>query len=161
MQLRLGPGGGLYVILPNTSTTQQRAAPSNPAVIDETSSRPQSQPTMHECNCGPTCQCVGCISHPFNRATRDYVRSAYEDISFSPDLRASSSTGYCTAGNESSPVGISDAQINVDSAAGEVEHEVSLPPDDFFYVNYRISGELCLENTEICPCDNNNEDAAR
>lgn len=33
--------------------------------------------TLHECNCGDSCQCIGCAAHPYNSATQDYVRSAW------------------------------------------------------------------------------------
>lgn len=34
---------------------------------------------LHDCSCGPMCQCIGCISHPFNDATRQLISSVYED----------------------------------------------------------------------------------
>ncbi|KAG5983556.1 hypothetical protein E4U55_007891 [Claviceps digitariae] len=33
--------------------------------------------TSHHCSCGDTCQCIGCAAHPYNEATQDYVRSAW------------------------------------------------------------------------------------
>ncbi|KAI1339598.1 hypothetical protein F5Y15DRAFT_78518 [Xylariaceae sp. FL0016] len=32
---------------------------------------------LHECHCGPGCQCLGCVDHPFNSATEAYVQSAF------------------------------------------------------------------------------------
>jgi len=31
----------------------------------------------HQCTCGPGCQCLGCLVHPFNDQTYQYVNSAY------------------------------------------------------------------------------------
>ncbi|PKS11536.1 hypothetical protein jhhlp_003301 [Lomentospora prolificans] len=33
--------------------------------------------TSHICTCGDGCQCVGCAAHPYNDATQNYVRSAW------------------------------------------------------------------------------------
>ncbi len=30
------------------------------------------------CNCGPACQCIGCIVHPMNQATQDYITSTWQ-----------------------------------------------------------------------------------
>ena len=32
----------------------------------------------HECNCGPGCQCVGCLAHPFNQEMLQYVGGAWD-----------------------------------------------------------------------------------
>ncbi|KAB5518835.1 copper fist DNA binding domain-containing protein [Coniochaeta sp. 2T2.1] len=34
--------------------------------------------TSHECSCGPGCQCVGCLAHPFNSQTLEYVGAAWD-----------------------------------------------------------------------------------
>ncbi|KAF7544551.1 hypothetical protein G7046_g9762 [Stylonectria norvegica] len=36
--------------------------------------------TSHQCSCGEACQCVGCAAHPYNEATKTYVRSAWESM---------------------------------------------------------------------------------
>lgn len=33
--------------------------------------------TSHICTCGDGCQCVGCAAHPYNDATQNYVKSAW------------------------------------------------------------------------------------
>ncbi|OIW25123.1 hypothetical protein CONLIGDRAFT_684995 [Coniochaeta ligniaria NRRL 30616] len=40
--------------------------------------------TSHECSCGPGCQCEGCLAHPFNTPTQQYISSAYADDIGSP-----------------------------------------------------------------------------
>ncbi|KAK6841009.1 hypothetical protein PG989_005647 [Apiospora arundinis] len=37
------------------------------------------------CNCGPSCPCVGCVVHPYNSATEDFVFSAYQNLVDFPD----------------------------------------------------------------------------
>ncbi|KAG5929622.1 hypothetical protein E4U42_005212 [Claviceps africana] len=36
--------------------------------------------TSYQCSCGSTCQCIGCAAHPYNEATQDYVRSAWNSM---------------------------------------------------------------------------------
>ena len=36
--------------------------------------------TSHVCTCGDGCQCVGCAAHPYNDATQNYVRSAWNSM---------------------------------------------------------------------------------
>ncbi|KAK0382739.1 hypothetical protein NLU13_9835 [Sarocladium strictum] len=36
--------------------------------------------TTHQCGCGDGCQCVGCAAHPYNEATQNYVRSAWNSM---------------------------------------------------------------------------------
>ncbi|KAH6894249.1 hypothetical protein B0T10DRAFT_456492 [Thelonectria olida] len=41
---------------------------------------PSTSGTSHQCSCGASCQCVGCAAHPYNEATQNYVRSAWESM---------------------------------------------------------------------------------
>ena len=36
--------------------------------------------SSHVCTCGDGCQCIGCAAHPYNDATQDYVRSAWNSM---------------------------------------------------------------------------------
>ncbi|SPO05021.1 related to putative copper-activated transcription factor [Cephalotrichum gorgonifer] len=36
--------------------------------------------SSHVCTCGSSCQCVGCAAHPYNEATQNYVRSAWNSM---------------------------------------------------------------------------------
>ncbi|KAG6016972.1 hypothetical protein E4U43_002633 [Claviceps pusilla] len=40
--------------------------------------------TSHHCSCGDACQCIGCAAHPYNEATQDYVRSAWNSMKEEP-----------------------------------------------------------------------------
>lgn len=42
--------------------------------------------TSHECTCGPGCQCVGCLAHPYNSQTIQYVQDAYSDYSMASPI---------------------------------------------------------------------------
>lgn len=84
-----GTGGGpVYVVQPtqpapvNMPPPQEFPRAPNPSMQAITvpmggcASDTTGLGTLHECNCGPGCQCLGCIAHPFNDATREYIRSA-------------------------------------------------------------------------------------
>lgn len=36
--------------------------------------------SSHVCTCGDGCQCIGCAAHPYNNATQNYVRSAWNSM---------------------------------------------------------------------------------
>jgi hypothetical protein len=126
--------------------------------------------TFHTCGCGNTCQCIGCVAHPYNAATQDYVRSAYNmahgsSTSVTTDYINGHNNGTAlppiadpsgahTNGNgrrhsngeeHSPPV----AETPSDSSTAE---EQTLPASDYFFVNYPFSSEVCGGNTNSCPC---------
>lgn len=81
--------------------------------------------TIHECNCGPGCQCIGCIAHPYNDATQDYIRSAqnaFEDF-------GSPFQGMSEIDPAAVPTTQSIANLSLSP-------EQILAPEDFFFVDY-------------------------
>lgn len=92
--------------------------------------------TSHECSCGPGCQCVGCLAHPFNPQTLQYVGGAWDydiDIPYGTngaDKHNSSSPG--TVNDNSAPI----AHTNGNGTNGHapnggqqaVNHDVDSPP---------------------------------
>lgn len=125
----------------------------------------------HECSCGDGCQCVGCAAHPYNEATQDYVRSAWN--SMAEDAKkgqaftngANGTNGHIAAANgTSTPNGATTPILNShegtlsptapqtpsDAASGTTE-EQTLSASDFFFVSYPF-GETCEGETSSCPC---------
>lgn len=47
--------------------------------------------TSHQCGCGEGCQCVGCAAHPYNEATQNYVRSAWNSMMEEPQTPVAAS----------------------------------------------------------------------
>jgi hypothetical protein len=126
--------------------------------------------TLHTCACGHKCQCIGCAAHPYNTATTNYIRSAYnwapgpstpattEYKNGNNDCNASPPTtdpsGPYTSGNgrhhsngveHSPPV----AETPSDSSVAE---EQTLLASDYFFVNYPFSTDGCGGDTNSCPC---------
>jgi hypothetical protein len=82
---------------------------------------------IHECHCGPGCQCIGCISHPFNDATREYIQSAqnaFEDFGQSFSAMSELDTPTVPTTQAISNLTLSPEQI--------------LAPEDFFFVDYSM-----------------------
>ena len=123
--------------------------------------------TLHTCNCGDACQCIGCAAHPYNDATRNCVRSVYV-MSLEPSTSVASEfingqtngatfpSSTCphvngngrmrNSGEEASPP---LADTSSDSSATE---EQILPASDYFFVNYPFSSDGCGGDTNSCPC---------
>ncbi|RKF61658.1 putative copper fist dna binding domain-containing protein [Erysiphe neolycopersici] len=108
---------------------------------------PEVRSYFKSCNCGDTCQCVGCVSHPYNDATQDYVRSAWQTIS----LEGTSSEAYTNGGQASHEDQSAESQQNIEnksvsnpptpcSSNGE---EQNLPENNFLFVNYSFPSEVC------------------
>ncbi|KAG6039542.1 hypothetical protein E4U41_002470 [Claviceps citrina] len=67
--MAFGPnGGGQPFGMAGPFAAQQQQTPTTPN---------GSSWTSHQCSCGDACQCIGCAAHPYNDATQDYVRSAW------------------------------------------------------------------------------------
>ncbi|TVY45260.1 Protein GRISEA [Lachnellula occidentalis] len=121
---------------------------------------PGSMDTVHTCNCGDTCQCIGCAAHPYNDATQSYVHSAWASMSMDQPSEA-----YA---NPQTPIPATNGSIpvqpqNVDQMSSPNVHtpssttsgngeEQSLSASDFFFVNYPFSDDSCGGDTMSCPC---------
>lgn len=114
--------------------------------------------TVHTCNCGDKCQCIGCAAHPYNDATQNYVRSAYtsmsEDLSSKEPYTNGSSSSSAKAidvnGSRGSEAMTSPTANTPSSATSTNGDEQNLSAADFFFVNY--SFPECGGDTESCPC---------
>lgn len=110
---------------------------------------------MHMCSCGDGCECVGCVAHPYNNATRDTVRSVWsmmDDSSSTSSTRTATVTTTLpaqTTVDSTSP----SQQVFTPSASdtsGVSDDQVSLPAGDFLFVSYSVMG--CDGEGLTCPC---------
>ncbi|KAK0115417.1 hypothetical protein ONS96_013873 [Cadophora gregata f. sp. sojae] len=126
--------------------------------------------TVHTCGCGDGCQCVGCAAHPYNDATQDYVRSAYnlsmEHVNNEPYTNGHHPTNSNGAINGNGSVngnGVPTTQPVADTVASPTAHtpssttsangeEQNYSAADFFFVSYPFSGDGCGGDTQSCPC---------
>ncbi|KAI6083243.1 hypothetical protein F4821DRAFT_195042 [Hypoxylon rubiginosum] len=105
--------------------------------------------TNHDCRCGPGCECLGCVSHPFNETTLQYIRDTMvmhnDYVSGKVDL----SNGLMDPPLAGSKISPSPAQspTDTDSPNGG---ETNLPDDRFLFVNYPDPC-MCGDN---CSCVN-------
>lgn len=103
----------------------------------------------HECTCGAGCQCLGCLAHPFNDQTLQYVNNAYNGTSANGGV-GSGSSGTPTRNGNTAPAS-PDSQAASDGSAAN--NEQSLSTADYFFVNIplRMDGG-CLGSMDFCPC---------
>ncbi|POR31484.1 Protein GRISEA [Tolypocladium paradoxum] len=139
-------------------------------------STPNGTPwTSHQCTCGDSCQCVGCAAHPYNEATQNYVRSAWNTMAEDrPKVQAHTNglgndvNGNASSSHERSASRMSDGvttpvtaraegtvsptapQTPSDAASG-ISEEQTLSANDFFFVSYPF-GDACAGDTASCPC---------
>lgn len=70
----------------------------------------------HTCTCGPSCQCVFCLAHPYNATTRDRVQTLAhllpDDPEYSPKSPAQSSFFHSIEGSPRAVTGSNAMQIN-------------------------------------------------
>lgn len=122
--------------------------------------------TSHQCTCGEGCQCVGCAAHPYNDATQEYVRSAWNSMmedqtqnnrgfvngshheSSTNNTPNDSTTGTTTQvdGN-----GTATGPHTPSDAASSMNEEQTLSANDFFFVSYSL-GDACAGDGASCPC---------
>ncbi|KAI1502168.1 hypothetical protein F5X99DRAFT_169255 [Biscogniauxia marginata] len=123
--------------------------------------------TMHECTCGPGCQCVGCTAHPFNEATQDYVRSAMDSQYVTSPANEEYVKSIAEARN-SIPITIPTATLppvgdgpsptsettSSDTVTGPCLEDQTLSPENFFFVQYDVEkmGLGCDGKSNSCPC---------
>ncbi|KAF3358692.1 AMP deaminase [Verticillium dahliae VDG1] len=147
-----------------------------PMVYGQNASPVNGMGTSHECTCGDGCQCVGCAAHPYNNATQDYVRSAWQSM-VEDSYQHSNGHGLHVAngsdganganGTNGHADGINGASDLPPSRDGEVSGSPTAPQtpsdatsgvgeelsaNDFFFVNYPFGGDSCSGETAFCPC---------
>ncbi|KAJ4263879.1 hypothetical protein NW762_005916 [Fusarium torreyae] len=123
--------------------------------------------TSHQCSCGASCECVGCAAHPYNEATQNYVRSAWQSMMDAGYTHVNGhGNGEIPATNGHSvnastavvpPVGSAEGTVSPvapqtpSEAASGVSDEQALSANDFFFVSYPF-GDSCAGEESSCPC---------
>ncbi|KAI5464693.1 hypothetical protein BGZ63DRAFT_412215 [Mariannaea sp. PMI_226] len=133
--------------------------------------QPQTVPhptpgTSHQCSCGASCQCVGCAAHPYNEATQNYVRSAWQSMmddaqhhTHVNDLGMNEATTQRESSDPPATPVVAPVEGTISPAAPQtpseaasgMSEEQTLSASDFFFVNYPF-GDSCAGDTASCPC---------
>lgn len=117
--------------------------------------------TVHSCSCGDSCQCIGCAAHPYNNATQEYVRSAWEAMAFEQQTGmdtypSGDSLPSATIQGDSIFTPTNDTSSSISSPHGTSTisgAEESLSAADFFFVNYQFANnDECGGDNMSCPC---------
>ncbi|KAJ3512269.1 hypothetical protein NM208_g15345 [Fusarium decemcellulare] len=128
--------------------------------------------TSHQCSCGASCQCIGCAAHPYNEATQNYVKSAWEsmmdDSQRAPPhanggytqanghgradiatTNGSNGTTVVTVGPVEGTVSPVAPQTPSEAASG-LSEEQALSANDFFFVSYPFGDSLYGHSLTDC-----------
>jgi hypothetical protein len=156
-------------------STMNYSQPPNPSAVDMRATMPlpifgtpeTSAGTTHQCTCGDGCQCVGCASHPYNEATQNYVRSAWNSMmedgqnGHKPYINGNGDASREVSGHGSSngvdPAFKSQGDGTISPPAPQTPSDVAsndeqtLSASDFFFVTYPF-GDSCAGETASCPC---------
>ncbi|KAF4454562.1 hypothetical protein F53441_2951 [Fusarium austroafricanum] len=123
--------------------------------------------TSHQCSCGASCECVGCAAHPYNEATQNYVRSAWQsmmDTGYTQanghgngEIPATNGHSVNTSTTAVPPIGSAEGTVSPvapqtpSEAASGISEEQALSANDFFFVSYPF-GDSCAGEEASCPC---------
>ncbi|KAI8174420.1 grisea protein [Colletotrichum sp. SAR 10_76] len=134
--------------------------------VPEGTNLAMDESTSHMCSCGDGCQCVGCAAHPYNDATQDYVRSAWNSMMEDGYAATNGGTngthganGHSEATTNGAGVRGVEKHTNGESggsppapqtpsdAASGLSEEQALSASDFFFVTYPFDGDGCAGET--------------
>lgn len=100
---------------------------------------------MHDCSCGPDCQCMFCAVHPYNAPTRDRVQSLadllpIDDASHSSRSRPQSSYGSISHSPEDAEAeaGTYDPRIHGNSPVSSIMQSTPLTQQDPSSNNFQV-----------------------
>ncbi|KAK3945597.1 hypothetical protein QBC46DRAFT_371147 [Diplogelasinospora grovesii] len=110
--------------------------------------------TTHQCVCGPGCQCIGCLAHPFNDQMYQYISNAYsESDTGSNNATPAPAAGCCSSTQAHNPTQgtapDSPPQAQTPSDASALSEEQALPTGDFVFFEFPIA---CGGDVVYCPC---------
>ncbi len=146
-----------------------------PAAMQQTYSAEQQNSVVaedfsHMCSCGDDCECIGCVAHPYNNATRNTVQAVWSMIDDASSTASSATTATATVATAATLTsGVSPQQLGgsgssgggggggADSGFSQVPTpsdtsgvSEELPATDFLFVSYSVIG--CDGEGLTCPC---------
>lgn len=104
----------------------------------------------HDCTCGPTCQCVFCVAHPYNGPTRDRVQSLADLLSddgvYSPETHLSPYGSPFHSPAESSNIPSTNHRMQIE----DILHPSDLPPTrELSSSSYGVGGHSAMPNGSL------------
>jgi hypothetical protein len=109
----------------------------------------------HDCHCGPGCECLGCLEHPYNSNTTNTMKSLYE---LQDENHSAPSDGFDSIANSisahsavegDSPLAAHTPNSDTHSNGFSTREEQMLSADNYYWVNYPIG---CEGEEESCGC---------
>jgi hypothetical protein len=99
-------------------------------LMDATTHELPKDSCNNECMCGDGCECLGCTAHPYNNATKNYVKSTLQDIDEDQPSPFSNSSGHSRGNSVHLPQLHDDVITNGGIRPGS-GHETYSPLPDF------------------------------
>lgn len=104
----------------------------------------------HNCTCGPTCQCVFCVAHPYNGPTRDRVQCLADLLSddgvYSPESHLSPYGSPFQSPADSSNIPSTNHRMQIE----DILHPSDLPPSrEFSSSSYGAGGHSAMPNGSL------------
>ncbi|CAK7265338.1 hypothetical protein SEPCBS119000_001461 [Sporothrix epigloea] len=125
----------------------------NGTILDGNGDSDTAQHDSHMCSCGDGCECVGCLVHPYNNATRSTVQSMWSLMDDASSTASSARTATATPSMRT-PLMSQQQQgeqgFTPSDTSGASDDELILPAGDFLFVSYPIMG--CDGEGMTCPC---------
>ncbi|KAH8666359.1 hypothetical protein BX600DRAFT_435766 [Xylariales sp. PMI_506] len=115
--------------------------------------------SIHQCECGPGCECIGCAAHPYNNATQEYVRNAWQSQAFIAQSESLDGIAngkpviYATTNGGDSPPTIPTPTSDTPPGGLSGDEDFTMnefPSNEFFHVNYQWT--TCAGDQSVCPC---------
>ncbi|KAI1387711.1 uncharacterized protein F4822DRAFT_290487 [Hypoxylon trugodes] len=106
--------------------------------------------TSHVCNCGPDCDCLGCLAHPYNQATCEYIREvmAFQETNVNGKIDSGNSIPDPPLAVSETPPAPAQTPSDTDSPGG---NDQNLSPSEFLFVDYGSGMCGCGDD---CACVN-------
>ena len=104
----------------------------------------------HNCTCGPTCQCIFCVAHPYNGPTRDRVQCLADLLSndgvYSPETHLSPYGSPFQSPVESSNIPSTNQRMQIE----DILHPSELPRSrEFSSSGYGAGGHPAMPNGSL------------
>ena len=150
----LQPSTWMANVRTNIHTAQ--SVPDSAPTLPYAPTLPGMSETIHTCGCGDECQCIGCAAHPYNEATKQYVRNAMSEQEVRPEAYINRTTPINgnDAGIQPQGIDTSSPTTQTPSSTTSVngEGDQILDGEEFLFVNYNFDGEGCDGDIQSCPC---------
>lgn len=115
----------------------------------DVSFRPVSNSNSHNCNCGDTCECLGCATHPYNATTQQFAKEAYM---YSNQAVSDPTTPIVSSFLvDPLPALNDDFSAQSTTSEGKADDTGAFSLENYEWFEYEV-GNGCFGDELTCPC---------